>query len=125
MLPAAGIGHGLQHLRQRDDIMVGMQLARGPVYALLGQSPLSSYPSSRVQRRIATGGLPHMSKFSPFQQPAAQPSRRANGLHRSAMSFGSYGVGFLHLVIFFWFAETSSFRAGRKQTVLLSQIIMI
>ena len=28
-------------------------------------------------------------------------------------------------VIFFWFAETSSFRAGRKQTVLLSQIDMI
>lgn len=25
----------------------------------------------------------------------------------------------------FWFAETLSFRAGRKQTVLLSQIIMI
>ena len=25
----------------------------------------------------------------------------------------------------FWFAETPSFRAGRKQTVLLSQIIMI
>ena len=33
--------------------------------------------------------------------PAAQPSRRANGLHCSAMSFGSYGVGFLHLVIAF------------------------
>lgn len=29
------------------------------------------------------------------------------------------------LFIFFWFAETSSFRAGRKQTVLLSQIDMI
>lgn len=27
--------------------------------------------------------------------------------------------------IFFWFAETLSFRAGRKQTVLLSQIDMI
>lgn len=26
---------------------------------------------------------------------------------------------------FFWFAETLSFRAGRKQTVLLSQIDMI
>lgn len=25
----------------------------------------------------------------------------------------------------FWFAETPSFRAGRKQTVLLSQIDMI
>ena len=42
-----------------------------------------------------------MSKFSPFQHPAAQPSRRANGSHCSAMSFGSYGVGFLHLVIAF------------------------
>lgn len=28
-------------------------------------------------------------------------------------------------VIVFWFAETPSFRAGRKQTVLLSQIDMI
>ena len=37
MLPAAGIGHGLQHLRQWDDIMVGVQLARGSVHALLGQ----------------------------------------------------------------------------------------
>lgn len=70
-------------------------LHAGPYTPSSGRSPLSSYPSSRAQRRIATGGLPHMSKFSPFQQPAAQPSRRANGSHCSAMSFGSYGNGCL------------------------------
>ena len=32
------------------------------------------------------------------------------------------GTRLVHGVIFFWFAETLSFRAGRKQTVLLSQI---
>ena len=50
---------------------------------------------------MATGGLPHCLKFSPFQQPAVQPDRRVNGSHWAAMSFGSYGVGFLHLVIAF------------------------
>ena len=49
--------------------------------------------------RIVAGGLPHMSKFSPFQQPAAQPSRRAYVLHWAAISLAPYGNGFRILFI--------------------------
>lgn len=70
-------------------------LHAGPYTPSSGRNSQSSYPSSRVQRRMATGGLPHCLKFSPFRQPAAQPSRRVNGSHCSAMSFGSYGNGCL------------------------------